>query len=328
MSLWRWPVAKVPSCRQGHSCHITFDEPGLWAGTVTPKSECCGIHELQLETLYWKALPWNGARQLHDMFRKKLLRSTARFASLRCRGQVMQARSKAAGGRAHTWWTSNPSKGVRRHAAPGAAARDTRAHEPGPTAVRKPWPLGRTCRELPGRAQAVCNGVRPQTPGMRGGVCVSPPAQAQCRGRAPGRPATKAVHSLVPRCDGHQRGARRYSCPVRRRWLHLYTGFAADSRRGPFQRCPARSENTGSGTRSTVVTQGIECTSTPAPPWPEWHGQPQSSEQHDSEARSSSRVGTPEPSEVRLAHGIRQGLPGTASALAKPGQGQKEGCRT
>ena len=77
---------------------------------------------------------------------------------------------------------------------------------------------GRTGRQLPGRAQPVCNGARPQAPCMRGGVCVSPPAQAPRRGydrhvvarrppaklarpgrcrRPPGRPATRAVHAFT-----------------------------------------------------------------------------------------------------------------------------------
>ena len=64
------------------------------------------------------------------------------------------------------------------------------------------------------------------------------------------------------------------------------TGFAADSRRGSFQGCPACSENARRRTSCTVVTQGIERTSTPAPPWPDWHGQPQASEQHNAETRA------------------------------------------
>ena len=76
-----------------------------------------------------------------------------------------------------------PSSGARMHAArPGVAARGTRAHEPWPTVVRRSRPPGRTCRQLPGRAQPVCNGARPPIPGMCGGVCVSPPVQAPSQG--------------------------------------------------------------------------------------------------------------------------------------------------
>ena len=231
------------------------------------------------------------------------------------------------------------------HAArPGVAVQGTRAREPWPTAVRRPRPPGRTCRQLPGRSQPVCNGARPPVPGMCGGVCVSPPVQARYPGHD--RPVDARRRPRNGRDQGGVNGRlgtlpqgqsiRQYldaaaiskgnvdvHVPQEDVGRNSRTGFAADLRRGPLQGCPACSENAGRRTSCAVVTQGVECTSTPARRGPIGTGSRRrlsnTTRKHELGSRNSGAVG----SAVRARE-----PPGPAwdSINAREaGQGQKEG---
>ena len=203
-----------------------------------------------------------------------------------------------------------PSNGARMHAARlGVAAQGTRVREPWPTAVRRPRPPGRTCRQLPGRSQPVLQRHATASSGyvwrrLRFAACsrrvardtiglwmrAARPRNGRDQGGVNGRlgtlPQGQSIRQYLD-AAAISKGNVDVHVPQEDVGRNSRTGFAADSRRGPLQGCPACSENAGRRTSCTVVTQGIECTSTPAPPWSDWHGQSQASEQHNAETTSS-----------------------------------------
>ena len=131
-------------------------------------------------------------------------------------------------------------------------------------------------------------------PGTRSACGCAPPARVAGETKVVSTAAWAPCHRGSPFASTSMRrpSARGMSTFMSRKKTLVATRAPASrqTRAAALSKAAARAPRTpdyaGRRTSCTVVTQGIECTSTPAPPWPDWHGQAQASEQHNAETRA------------------------------------------